>query len=248
VQLNGRKVIVTGGARGMGSHFAQRLLEAGAKVAVGDVDEASLAALPAGIERKKLDVSSEQEAKAFVAWAHEQLGGLDVLVNNAGIIRDGLMVKKDKTTGQIVTQKKADWDAVVGVNLMGASMMAREFAAKVAASETRPSVIVNISSISRHGNRGQTMYVAAKAALAANTVTWARELAPFGVRVAAIAPGMVETTMTQGMNQKARDTIVQQIPVGRIGLPEDLWLAVKFAIECDYFCGKTMDVDGGAQF
>ena len=106
-------------------------------------------------------------------------------------------------------------------------------------------MIVNISSVSRHGNRGQSNYVAAKSALAANTVTWAREFAQFGIRVGAIAPGMIETPMTKGMNQKARDALVAAVPVGRIGLPEDIWLAVQFALECDYFNGRCIDVDGG---
>jgi 3-oxoacyl-[acyl-carrier protein] reductase len=105
--------------------------------------------------------------------------------------------------------------------------------------------VVNLSSVARHGNRGQSNYVAAKASLAANTVTWAREFAPFGIRVGAIAPGMIETPMTQGMNQKARDALVAMIPVGRIGLPEDIWLALRFIVECDYFSGRCLDVDGG---
>ena len=88
-------------------------------------------------------------------------------------------------------------------------------------------------------------YTAAKAALAANAVTWAREFGVFGVRVGAVAPGMIETPMTQGMNQKARDALVANIPVGRIGAPEDIWRAVKFVLECDYFNGRTIDVDGG---
>jgi 3-oxoacyl-[acyl-carrier protein] reductase len=102
-----------------------------------------------------------------------------------------------------------------------------------------------MSSIARHGNRGQSNYTAAKAALAANTVTWSREFARFGIRVGAIAPGMIETPMTQGMNQKARDALVAAIPVGRIGVPEDIWLGVKFVLECDYLNGRTIDIDGG---
>jgi 3-oxoacyl-[acyl-carrier protein] reductase len=102
-----------------------------------------------------------------------------------------------------------------------------------------------MSSVARHGNRGQSNYSAAKAALATNSKTWSLEWAPFGIRCAAVAPGMVETPMTQGMNQKARDALVAAIPVGRIGNTEDLWLAVKFVIECDYFNGRTIDVDGG---
>jgi 3-oxoacyl-[acyl-carrier protein] reductase len=126
--------------------------------------------------------------------------------------------------------------------------MVRELAATMVTAGARPGVIVNMSSISRHGNRGQTSYVAAKAALAANTVTWAREFAQFGIRVTAIAPGMVETPMTKGMNQKARDALVAAIPVNRIGTVDDLWLAVKFALECDYFNARTVDVDGGHSF
>jgi 3-oxoacyl-[acyl-carrier protein] reductase len=140
---------------------------------------------------------------------------------------------------------KDQWDAVIGVNLTGATLMAREVVATMARAGTRQGVVVNMSSVARHGNRGQTNYVAAKAALAANTVTWAREFAPFGVRVGAIAPGMIETPMTQGMNQKARDALVAMIPVGRIGAPEDIWQAVRFIVECDYFNGRCVDVDGG---
>lgn len=245
MNLDQLKIIVTGGGRGMGAHFARRLHEAGAKVAVGDVDEAGMAELPAGIARRRLDVSSEDDCVAFVAWAAGELGGLNGLINNAGILRDGLLVKKDKTTGEVTKLSKAQWDAVLGVNLTGATFMAREVVGHMATTGTKPGVVVNISSVARHGNRGQSNYTAAKAALAANTVTWAREWAPFGVRCTAVAPGMVETPMTQGMNQKARDALVSAIPVGRIGVPEDLWLAVKFCLECDYFDGRVIDVDGG---
>jgi 3-oxoacyl-[acyl-carrier protein] reductase len=173
------------------------------------------------------------------------MGGLNGLVNNAGILRDGLLVKKDKTTGQVSKMTKDQWDAVIGVNLTGATFMVRDVVAKMVATEQRPGVIVNMSSVARHGNRGQSNYVSAKAALAANTVTWAREFAAYGIRVGAVAPGMIETPMTQGMNQKARDALVAAIPVARIGVPEDIWLAVRFVLECDYFNGRTIDVDGG---
>jgi len=256
MQLSQLKIIVTGGAQGMGAHFARRLAEAGAQVAVGDVKEEGLATLasisssathglPGKIHTRKLDVSNEADVGAFVDWAYGAMGGLNALVNNAGILRDGLLVKKDRTTGQIAKMTKDQWDAVIGVNLTGATFMVRDTVAKMVASEQKPGVIVNMSSVARHGNRGQSNYVSAKAALAANTVTWAREFAPFGIRVGAVAPGMIETPMTQGMNQKARDALVAAIPVGRIGLPEDIWLAVKFVLECDYFNGRAIDVDGG---
>jgi 3-oxoacyl-[acyl-carrier protein] reductase len=192
-----------------------------------------------------VDVSNEGEVSSAVVWAAEQMGGLNGLINNAGILRDGLLVKKDRTSGEVKKLSVEQWRAVIDVNLSGATFMVRDVVAHMAQNDIKPGVIVNMSSIARHGNRGQSNYVAAKAALAANTVTWSREFAPFGIRVGAIAPGMIETPMTQGMNQKARDALVAAIPVGRVGLPEDIWVAVKFIIECDYFNGRTIDVDGG---
>jgi len=248
MKLDALKIIVTGAASGMGAHFARALHESGAKVAAGDVNEALLGELPKGIARRKLDVSKEDDVASFVEWAHKELGGLNSLVNNAGILRDGLLVKQDRETKAIKRLSFDDWSAVLAVNLTGATMMVREVVSKMVETGARPGVIVNMSSISRHGNRGQSNYVAAKAALAANTNTWAREFAPYGIRVTAIAPGMVETPMTRGMNQKARDTVVAQIPVGRIGTTEDLWVAVRFALECDYFNARTIDVDGGLSF
>jgi len=252
MQLSSLKIIVTGAAQGMGAHFARRLAEAGATVAAGDVKEDGLAALaesaaglPGKIHTRRLDVSSEADVGAFVDWAFGAMGGLNGLINNAGILRDGLLVKKDRTTGEITRLSKEQWDAVIGVNLTGATFMVRDTVAKMVAAEQSPGVVVNMSSVARHGNRGQSNYTSAKAALAANTVTWSREFAPFKVRVGAVAPGMIETPMTQGMNQKARDALVASIPVARIGLPEDIWLAVKFVLECDYFNGRTIDVDGG---
>lgn len=252
MELKDFKIIVTGAAQGMGAHFARRLAEAGAQVAAGDVKEDALASLaestrglPGKVHTRKLDVSDEADVAEFVTWAHGAMGGLNGLINNAGILRDGLLVKKDRETGKVIRLGREQWDAVIGVNLTGATMMVRETVAKMVETGSRPGVVVNMSSVARHGNRGQSNYTAAKAALAANTVTWSREFAPFGVRVGAIAPGMIETPMTQGMNQKARDALVANIPVGRIGAPEDIWVAVKFVLECDYFNGRTIDVDGG---
>jgi 3-oxoacyl-[acyl-carrier protein] reductase len=251
MRLEDCKIIVTGAAQGLGRHFAMRLAEAGAQVAVGDVKEESLSALEAeskalrgNVHCRKLDVSNESDAEAFVAWAHDAMGGLTGLVNNAGILRDGLLVKKDRKTGEITKLPTSQWQSVIDVNLTGATLMVREVVAKMVAGDHQ-GVIVNMSSIARYGNRGQSNYVAAKAALAANTKTWALEFARFGIRVGAIAPGMVRTPMTDGMKDKAREALVSVIPVGRIGVPEDIWLAVRFIIECDYFNARCVDVDGG---
>jgi len=246
MQLDQLKIIVTGAGRGMGAHFATQLANAGAKVAAGDVDVEGLESLPASVSKRKLDVTNESECEAFVKWAQGELGGVNGLINNAGIIRDGLLVKRSRSTGELSTMSTETWNSVLAVNLTGAMFMTRAFALNALQNEVGPGVIVNMSSISRHGSRGQSNYVATKAALAANTVTWSREFAPMKIRVGAVAPGMVETPMTQGMNQKARDALVAGIPVGRIGLPEDIWHAVRFVLECDYFNGRTIDVDGGA--
>ena len=251
MRLEDCKFIVTGAAQGMGRHFALRIAEAGGQVAAGDVLDAGLAtladeskALPGKIHTRKLDVADEASVGSFVEFADEAMGGLNGLINNAGILRDGLLVKKDRTTGEILKLSRAQWQAVIDVNLTGATFAVRDTVAKMAATGSR-GVIVNISSIARHGNRGQSNYSAAKAALAANTKTWSLEFAPFGIRVGAVAPGMIKTPMTDGMNDKAREALVKLIPVGRIGEPEDIWVAVKFVVECDYFNGRTIDVDGG---
>jgi 3-oxoacyl-[acyl-carrier protein] reductase len=254
MRLDRCKLIVTGAAQGLGRHFALRLAEAGAQVAAGDVNEPALGtlgaeagALDGAIHVRRLDVSDEADVGAFVDWAHRAMGGLTGLVNNAGILRDGLLVKKDRNTGEVVKLTRAQWQAVIDVNLTGATLMVRDTAAKMIAAGER-GVIVNMSSIARHGNRGQSSYAAAKAALATNAKTWALELAPFGIRVGAIAPGIIKTPMTDGMKDKAREALVAAIPVGRIGEPEDIWLAVRFVIECDYFTARTIDVDGGLSF
>ncbi len=251
MKLSDLKIIVSGAAGGMGRHFAVRLAEAGAQVAIGDVNEAGIAETaalgkgPGKIHARKLNVADEADVASFVKWAHESMGGLNGLINNAGILRDGLLVKKDRETGAVKGLSKEQWDAVIAVNLTGATLLARDVVVKMVETGSKPGVIVNMSSVARHGNRGQSNYTAAKAALAANTVTWAREFGAYGIRVGAIAPGMIETPMTQGMNAKAREALVAAVPVGRIGAPEDIWIAVKFVLECDYFNGRTIDVDGG---
>ncbi len=245
MDLDQLKVIVTGGASGLGKHFAERLHEAGAQVAVGDVNEEALGALPDGIHRRRLNVADQDDIASFVPWAAEQMGGLNALINNAGIIRDGLWVGKSRKTGEIRRMSREDWDAVIAVNLTGAVLIVQEVVAHMVEHGAQ-GVIVNVSSVARHGNRGQTNYVAAKAALAANTRTWMKEFSPFGIRVAAVAPGAVETPMTAGMNQKALDMIRASIPLGRMAQPEDIWRAVKFIFDCDYFTGETIDVHGGA--
>ena len=250
MELTDLKIIVTGAASGMGAYFARQLVAAGAQVAAGDIAADGLATLKAEIasaalHTHPLDVTRAEDTAAFVAWAQAEMGGLNGLLNNAGILRDGLLVKKDRQSGEITTLSRADWQAVIDVNLTGATWIVRDAVAQMARDKIASGVVVNMSSLSRHGNRGQSNYVAAKAALAANTATWAREFAPFGIRVGALAPGLIETPMTRDMHPKARAALIAEIPLGRIGAPHDVWLGVKFIIENDYFTGRCLDIDGG---
>ncbi|MBT8491650.1 MAG: SDR family oxidoreductase [Deltaproteobacteria bacterium] len=254
MKLSDLKIIITGAGGGMGAHFATRVAEAGGHAYACDLNQEGLGALEASVAgaagkvtTRVCNVSDDEQVGAMVDHAFEAMGGLNGLVNNAGIIRDGLLVKKDRKTGDIIKMSREQWQQVIDVNLTGATMVVRDAVAKMAGNEQQPGVIINMSSVARHGNRGQSNYVAAKSALAANTVTWAREFSRFGIRVGAIAPGMIETPMTVGMNQKARDALVAAVPCGRIGKPEDIWQAVRFIVECDYFTGRVVDVDGGLQ-
>lgn len=246
------KAVVTGGGSGMGREFTLRLAEAGGAVAFCDVSDAGIAEtadLAKGLRGKavglKADVTREEDVARLMDQAGKALGGLNVLVNNAGIFRDRLLVKQDRTTGEIRTMPLSDWSAVINVDLTGPFLCAREFAARVIQSGTRPAVIVNMSSAARRGNRGQSNYSAAKAGLVADTRVWADELAPYGIRTGAIAPGLIETPILLGMPPHELEKLQGTVPLRRLGQPSEIFQAVRFIIECEYFTGSCIDVDGG---
>jgi len=221
-------------------------------VAIADLDEdkmqetARLAdELPGSIRAFRCNVAVEEDVTALVRNAAEALGGLNGLVNNAGIFRDGLLVKPDRETGEIKKMSLKSWQAVLDVDLTGPFLCTREFAAHCVQTGTKPAVIVNISSVARHGNVGQGNYSAAKAGLVADTKLWAQELARYGVRVGAVAPGFVNTPILQGMRPEVLDGMLKTVPLRRAAEPEEIFQAVRFIIECDYFTGRCIDVDGG---
>ena len=170
-------------------------------------------------------------------------GRLDGLINNAGIVRDGLLVKvKD---GQVVGKMTlAQWQAVIDVNLTGVFLCAREAAQRMI-QRAVGGVIVNLSSISRAGNVGQTNYTAAKAGVAAMTVVWAKELARYGIRVGAVAPGFIRTPMVESMKPEALAKMTSPIPLGRLGEPQEIAHAVGFIFENELFTGRCLEVDAG---
>jgi 3-oxoacyl-[acyl-carrier protein] reductase len=169
-------------------------------------------------------------------------GAIDALINNAGITRDAMLVKA--RDGAVVDKMSIEqWQSVIDVNLTGVFLCGREVAATMIERAT-PGVIINISSISRHGNMGQTNYTAAKAGVAAMTVTWAKELARYGIRVASIAPGFVATELVASMKPAALERIRGVIPLGHLGRPEDIAHTAMFILENDYVSGRCIEPDG----
>lgn len=241
--LEGRVVLITGGARGIGKAIAFRLASDGAKVGLVDLVDAGAEtarelAESTGAETAffKADISKEDECKAAIAAIEETLGPIDVLVNNAGITRDGLTL----------TMTEADWDAVLTVNLKGAFLMSK--AVLKGMIKRRCGSIVGISSVvGRRGNAGQVNYSAAKAGMIGLTKSLAREVASRNVRVNAVAPGYIETEMTAVLPEAARKALMEQTPLGRIGSPEAVAAAVAFLAGDDsaFITGAVIPVDGG---
>lgn len=263
MKLDSISGLITGAASGIGRCFAKELARAGARVVAGDIDEDGLEELqtetrdlPGRVFIHPLDVVREDSVKAFVAGATEALGGApNLLVNNAAILRDGLLVKPEgHLDGQADSQTwirklpTSQWRAVLDTNLTGAYFMAREAAAAMIEARVAPGLIVNISSITSAGNPGQSNYAAAKAGMDADTRTWALELAPHGIRVAGIAPGLTDTPMAAQVAPETLSHLLSGIPLGRMAQPIEIWLGLKFVIECDYFHGKVLTIDGGAMF
>jgi len=252
MRLSDAKAIVTGAAGGLGGAFALELVREGASVVAGDTNAAGLRKLasdaegmPGQIFVAKLDITDEESVSGFIATAAERMEGLNVLLNSAGIARDGLLISQGDD-GELKKLPLAQWRKVVDVNLTGQFLMARELAAYVVKNDVRDAVIVNLSSIARAGNPGQSNYAASKAGLDACTRTWALELARYGIRVGGVAPGVTETGFLEGFSEEALARLRSGIPLGRLGRPEDIWRAVRFILEDEFFTGRTVEIDGGA--
>jgi 3-oxoacyl-[acyl-carrier protein] reductase len=191
----------------------------------------------------EVNVAVEEEVIATMDRIVADLGRLDVLINNAGILRDALLVKaKD---GAIVSKMSlAQWQAVIDVNLTGVFLCGREAAERMIRLGSG-GVIINISSVSRHGNAGQSNYSAAKAAVAALTVVWAKELARYGIRAGTISPGGTRTEILSAMRPDMLAKLLAPVPLQRLGEAEEIAAAAAFIVSNDYFSGRSIDIDGG---
>ena len=250
MQIDNKTFVVTGAAQGLGEAISLMLANAGGRLALLDVNpgplDATLAACQqAGAEAFAFtcDVADEQAVRRAFASAEERLGPIAGLINNAGVLNDAMLVKV--RDGEVVDRMSLEtWQRVIDINLTGVFLCGREAAASMIRNGDG-GVIVNISSISRHGNPGQSNYAAAKAGVAALSDTWARELARYRIRSVSVAPGVFETEMVASLKPEAHERITGAIPLARTGSVEELAHAVRFVIENDYYTGRILEIDGG---
>jgi 3-oxoacyl-[acyl-carrier protein] reductase len=241
--LKDKVALVTGASQGIGWDIAQALVVAGAKVAVAARTEEKLALLVGEIAAAggeaiavKMDVADAEQVKSGFKQVIDKFGRLDILVNNAAITRDGLAVR----------MKPDDWDAVIRTNLTGAHLCIQQALGTMM--RARAGRIINVSSVvAQMGNAGQANYVAAKAGLIGLTKAIAMEIASRNITVNAVAPGFIETPMTNVLSDKVKEELKARIPLGRLGVPRDVAASIIFLAsdEAAYITGHVLDVNGG---
>jgi len=250
MELKDKTIVITGAARGLGQKMAEAVAAQGANVALVDLDATTLEetarlCAKAGGDTKSYSANVAEEAavEALFANVRKDFGSVDGLINNAGTNRDALFVKaKD---GKVISKMSlADFNTVISVDLVGVFLCGREAAVHMIEGGSG-GVIINISSISRAGNIGQTNYSAAKAGVAAMTVTWAKELARHQIRVGAIAPGFCDTAMVAKMKGPILEKVVSMIPLRRLGQPEEIARTALYILQDDFYTGRVLEIDGG---
>lgn len=243
MELQGKVALVTGGAQGIGKTIGEELSREGAHVVLGDVNlegaQATAESISSGggsASAVKIDVSSATEVQQVFDSISKDKKPVDILVNNAGITRDGLMVR----------MKESDWDLVLNINLKGSFLCSQQAAKQMM--KQKSGAIVNIASIvGVMGNFGQANYSSSKAGVIGLTKTLAREVASRGIRVNAVAPGFIDTEMTRVLDEAVRQKLIEQIPLARLGLPEDVARCVAFLVSdrSSYITGQVINLNGG---
>ena len=244
--LQDKKVIITGGVKGIGKSIAVKLLDEGASVGIVDVDDSGLSQLHEEYKNAlciKCDVTDYKQVEESVGRFFDEFKKIDVLINNAGILYSSPLISL--TANGIAKHRIDAWEKVLSTNLSSVFYMTLFAVEKMVAKRTK-GVIVNISSVSASGNPGQTAYSAAKAGVNAMTATWAKELGPLGIRVIGIAPGYTDTESTRlVMNESVLQEIVKKVPLRRLGKADEIADAVISVIKNDFINGKVIEVDGG---
>ncbi len=243
MELQNKVALVTGGAQGIGKTISEVLVRNGAHVVLGDVNLEGAQATAEAINNSggsasavKIDVSNPAEVKQVFDSIMKDKKPVDILINNAGITRDGLMIR----------MKELDWDSVLNINLKGTFLCSQQAAKQMM--KQKSGVIVNIASIvGVMGNFGQANYSASKAGVIGLTKTLAREVASRGIRVNAVAPGFIDTEMTRVLDESVRQSLIEQIPLAKLGLPEDVARCVAFLVSdrSSYITGQVINVNGG---
>ena len=243
MELQNKVALVTGGAQGIGKTISEELVRNGAHVVLGDVNLEGAQATAEAINNSggstsavKIDVSNPAEVKQVFDSIMKDKKPVDILINNAGITRDGLMIR----------MKEVDWDIVLNINLKGSFLCSQQAAKQMM--KQKSGAIVNIASIvGVMGNFGQANYSASKAGVIGLTKTLAREVASRGIRVNAVAPGFIDTEMTRVLDESVRQSLIEQIPMAKLGLPEDVARCVAFLVSdrSSYITGQVISVNGG---
>ena len=243
MSLNGKIALITGGAQGIGRFISEELAGQGAHVVLGDINHEGAEKTAAEIRVSggqasavRIDVSSSTDVQGVFDSILKEYKPVDIVVNNAGITRDGLLVR----------MKEVDWDLVLNINLKGSFLCSQQAAKQMM--KQKSGSIVNIASIvGVMGNFGQSNYSASKSGLIGFTKTLAREVAPRGIRANAVAPGFIDTEMTRVLEESVRSKLIEQIPLARLGQPEDVARCVSFLVSenASYITGQVINVNGG---
>jgi 3-oxoacyl-[acyl-carrier protein] reductase len=255
MDIKGSKIIITGGAGGIGRHVVLNMLKGSADVTVIDcsddnidslIDEVSKNNFKGRLNTIKMNVSDRCKIMEYFELHSDSLESHDVLINCVAVLVDKPLIYFE--SGSIKTFDDKEWDSIISQNLTSYFLFSSLFA-KNCFNARKNGVIVNVSSLSSSGNIGQSAYSATKSAINSLTVTWCRELAPLGIRVAGVSPGLTDTSMPRSSLPHNKITeLINSTPVRRIGKPEEIAQAIMFVISNDFICGRTIDIDGGLVF
>lgn len=250
--IKNKTIVITGGAQGLGFAMAKSFVKNGANIALIDMCAQQLHEAVSDLtsDTNKIisyiaDVTNEEQVIETFKMINNDFGSIDILINNAGITQDAMLVKvKDKNVVERMSLKQ--FQSVIDVNLTGVFLCGREASTYMIENEhTSEGLIINMSSICHVGNVGQTNYAASKAGVVALTTTWAKELGRFNIRVGAIAPGVIDTQMTRAMKPQAQERMIQGTSVGRFGSVKEIAHTAQYIIENDFFTGRMIEIDGG---